>query len=165
MRRLGIYNAHHYRSLWLFAVSCLNFSWTLSLCDYKVSRPAAQYFSLCSRMSTEWLISSGRDKRLVSMATTYTRINIAAVCADKAWHYVLLSRGLSTHGRPWGLHKHRKCTWAESAGENSLWSAELTYDSKSKVLKAGRASDLLAKQKCILYPMSSLHWNFIHHWL
>lgn len=79
-----------------FAVSCLNFSRTSSLCDYKVLRPPAQYFSLCSCMSTEWLISSGRDKRLVSMATTYAHINMPAVCADKAWRYVFLSLGLST---------------------------------------------------------------------
>lgn len=51
--------------------------------------PPARRFSLCSHMSTEWLISSGRDKRLVSMATTYAHINMAAVCSDKAWHYVL----------------------------------------------------------------------------
>lgn len=44
-------------------------------------------------MSTEWLISSGRDKRLVSMATSCAHVNMPAVCADKAWHYVLLSLG------------------------------------------------------------------------
>lgn len=53
-------------------------------------------------MSTEWLISSGRDKRLVSMATTCAHVNVPAVCADKAWHYALLSLGLSATGQPWG---------------------------------------------------------------
>lgn len=126
----------------VFAASCLNFSSTLSLCDYRVLRPMAQCCSLCSCMSAEWLISSGRDKRLVSMATTYAHINMPAVCADKAWHYVLLSLGLSTHGQPWGLHKHMKCTWTEVGGKNSL-----TYDFKSKVLKVGRASNLWQNKK------------------
>lgn len=61
-------------------------------------------------MSTEWLISSGQDKRLVSMATTCAHVNVSAPCADKAWHYVLLSLALSANGQPWGLHKHRKST-------------------------------------------------------
>lgn len=38
-------------------------------------------------MSAEWLISSGRDKRLVSMATSGAHVNMPAVCPDKAWHY------------------------------------------------------------------------------
>lgn len=29
------------------------------------------------------------------MATTCAHVNMPAVCADKAWHYVLLSLGLS----------------------------------------------------------------------
>lgn len=136
MKSLEIYNTHHYRSLWLFAVSCLNFCWTSSLCDYKVLCPQTQYFSICSCMSTEWLISSGRDKRLVSMATTYAPINMPAVCADKAWHYVLLSLSLSTHGQPWGLHKHRKCTWTEFGG---------------KTLGGSAGSPMTLSQRCTKY--------------
>lgn len=51
------------------------------------------------------------------MATTCAHVNMPAVCADKAWHYVLLSLGLSAHGQPWGLHKRRKCTCI--LGQNS----------------------------------------------
>lgn len=59
--------------------------------DYKVRHPEAPLSSLRSSLSSEWLISRGRDKRLVSMATTWAHFNMPAVCTDKAWHYVSLS--------------------------------------------------------------------------
>lgn len=51
------------------------------------------------------------------MATTCAHVNMPAVYADKAWHYVLLSLGLSANGQHWGLHKRRKCTC--TLGQNS----------------------------------------------
>lgn len=84
-------------------------SWTSLLCDCKVSCPLVQCFSLWSCMSTECLISAGRDKCPVSMATTCTHVNMPAVCEDKAWCYVFLSCGLSATVTL-GLHKCRKCT-------------------------------------------------------
>lgn len=68
----------------------------------------SQCFLLCGCMSTKWLISSVRDKRLVSMAASCAHVNMPAVCADKAWHYGFLSLSLSASVQPWGLHKMRE---------------------------------------------------------
>lgn len=64
--------------------------------------PAAGRLCGCSK----WLISSGRDKCLVSTATSRAHVNMPAVCGDKAWHYKCLSSALSASVQPWGpVHK------------------------------------------------------------
>lgn len=160
MTILVIYNVRHYR----FQI--------MALCRILTEIPMngsrcglAQYFSLCSCMSTEWLISSGRDKRLVSMATTCAHVNMPAVCADKAWHYVLLSPGLSAHIQLWGLHKRRKCTWI--LGQNSegnVLVGQLTHlclevkGAKGKVEAFIRAGLLtLTHQENIFHDLSFFH--------
>lgn len=62
------------------------------------------------------------------MATTCAHFNVPALCEDKAWHYVLLSLGLSASGQPWGLHKRRKCTCIlEQNLEGKLLAGQLTH--------------------------------------
>lgn len=56
--------------------------------DYKVWHPEALPSSRRSSLSSEWLISSGRDKRFINMATTCAHFNMPAVCTDKAWRSV-----------------------------------------------------------------------------
>lgn len=127
---------HHHINLnhWHLAVS-----WTSLLCDCKVSCLLAQCFSLWSCMSTECLISAGRDKCLVSMATIFTHVNMRAVCADKTWRYAFLSCGLVCHNHLWDLHKSRKCTCTVLL-DFSRWtiggSSHSPYDFKSEVLKS-----------------------------
>lgn len=126
--------------------------WLFSPCDYSFLYPLAESFSLCSCTSTEWLISRGQDKRLVSMATTCAHVNMHAVYADKAWHYVLLSLGLSANVQHWVLHKSRKCTC--TLGQNSegkllighLW--PMTLSQRCKVKESSeRVADLWQNRK------------------
>lgn len=77
------------------------------------------------------------------MATTCAHVNMPAVCADKAWHYVLLSLGLSVRlwSTPGDLHKHKKRTCV-FRGKLLMGSARSPLTNSSVRETSGKASDL-----------------------
>lgn len=110
-------------------------------------------------MSTEWIISSRQDKRLVSTAATSAHVNMPAVCADKAWHYVLLSLCLSARDQLGSTQMQEMYLYIriELGGKTLGGSADSPMTQSRVKETSGKATDLWQKQESVLCNMSSFH--------